>query len=138
MSEPPKAEVFQTKEDMERAHPDASWAQWGPVLKYKGRLFVQTYMGQHEWWIYAVDDIRESYPDPGYWGTSFGCGYIADEWVEVVSLLSQNKEELGSPEREGKPITGDAITFGDRKKLLEYLGPEDPLYAELSNPEESS
>jgi hypothetical protein len=98
------------------------WERSGPILKYGEKLYVQVYLGQHEWLIVNVDDPTEMHPDPGWEGTQYGWAFIFGSFK-----LNWNGEPLDPPERlAGKPITGDALLFSEPEKLRDYLGAGDP------------
>ena len=122
-----KAERFETREALLKAHPGAAWHEYGPVHRYGDTLYVVTYLGAHQWLAFNVDDLRDVHPDPGWEGTDYGQAYVPEIHVKYAMAGNQMKPELEPPERLGKPITGDMYLFADQDKLEKYLGPDDPL-----------
>jgi len=121
-----EAEIFSDREALLEAHPSAQWHEYGPIHKHDGKLFVQVYLGQHEWIAISVEDTSERYLDPGWEGTEFGWGFVP----EGDHFQYPDGEDISAPEREGKPITVDQFLFADRDKLEAYLGKDDPLLKE--------
>lgn len=122
-----KAEIFSDREALLEAHPGAQWHEHGPIHKHDGKLFVQVYLGQHEWIAINVEDTSDCYYDPGWEGTEFGWGYVSEADVDWNNCPD---EDISPPEREGKPITSDQWLFTERDKLEAYLGKDDPLLKE--------
>jgi hypothetical protein len=119
---------YATQEELLAAHPGAECNQYGPVLKYNGREFVQVYFGQHEWFIISLEDPNEFHDDPGWDGTTFGYAFVDCQdtkyWRKVFTTAEVWEV---TPEREGRPVTGDAVLMGDKDKLTNYLGPDDQI-----------
>ena len=131
-----KAERFNTREELLAAHPKAQDHEYGPIHKVPGveypeyntrtedKYYVQVYAGQHEWISINVEDTSERYNDPGWEGTEYGWGFVP---YDAKNFWPTSVLKIYPPERDGKPLTGDAILFMDKDKLLEYLGPDDPV-----------
>jgi len=116
-----------------RAHPKANWHEHGPIHKHEDELHVQVYFGQHEWGVVNVEDSTKIFFDPGWEGTEYGWGYISEadvDWGNCPQI------EIFPPECEGKPITSDQWLLARPDKLVEYLGPNDPLIAKLNTEKE--
>lgn len=124
---PAKAARYETREALQKAHPQAKWHEEGPVHKHGDKFYVQVYLGQHEWLAVNVDDVREVWSDPGWEGTEYGCAYVPEEEIKYAADVGVTRGEIEPPERPGKPITGDEILFAKKEKLAEYLAPGDPL-----------
>lgn len=121
------AERYATREEVLTAHPGAQWHEYGPVLKYGDVFRVQTYLGQHEWLAVNVADVRDVLADAGWEGDVFGYAFVADEHISHALDVDRKLASTEPPVRSaGKPITGDALLFGDTAKLQAYLGPDDP------------
>lgn len=119
--------VYPTEKALLAAHPGAPDSRYGIVYKYGEKRCVQVYQGQHEWTTFNVDDPREAWDDPGWIGVALGFAFVPDDLFEYLSVLGV-KEEIEPPFRDGyKPATYDLMLFGDRDKITEYLGADDPL-----------
>lgn len=125
-----KAERYDSQEAVLTAHPGARWEEYGPVHRHGDALYVQVYLGQHEWLAFCVEDAREVWSDPGWEGTLHGWAYLPRENAAYATELG-TRGEICPPERPGKPITGDELLQADLEKLRAYLGPDDPLRAAL-------
>ena len=118
--------VLSSREEvLSKYGPNIKDSRTGPIHKHDGLLYVQIYMGQHEWLALQVEDPTVVFLDPGWEGTEFGWGVVdessfPEDWPN---------EEIGPPEREGKPITVDGLLFAKTDKLKAYLGENDPLCA---------
>ena len=99
------------------------WHLEGPIHRHQGKLFVQVYLGQHEWLAISVDDPQVAFRDQGWEGTEFGWGVVD----KADFPKAYPDEEIDLPDREGQPVRHDDILFADKDKLIAYLGPEDPI-----------
>lgn len=123
-----KAEKFDNEEELLDKHPGAKWHEYGPIHKHGEKYFVQVYLGQHEWLSINVDNISEIYYSPGWLGDEFGWAYVPET---ALSGFSWPAEEIDPPQRPGKPITGDEVMFGEKDKIIKYLGEDDPIAKNL-------
>lgn len=109
--DPKTVERFESREALQEAHPGAQWHEYGPIHKHEGVLYVQVYLGQHEWIAVLLEDTRTCHNDPGWEGTEFGYGWVSEADLKDGMHLGC-KDHLPPPESEGEPITVDQILFG--------------------------
>mgnify|MGYP007046946535 CR=1 FL=1 len=111
--EPKPIEQFESRDLMLEAHPNSRCHQYGPLHKHEGVLYVQTYLGQHEWVAFLASDTRVCHEDPGWVGTMFGYGWLSEDDFMDGTVLGQ-RDTLPPPESEGEPTTVDQILFGTK------------------------
>lgn len=130
-----KALRYESKEALLAAHPRAPWHCYGPVHRHGEAYYIQTYLGQHKWLAINVEDTSDVRSDPGWAGTVYGYAFVEESDITAALRWEKNCQpmlEIDPPEREGKPITGDAWLQGDKAKVIEYLGPDDPISRSLA------
>lgn len=137
--QPSKADIFETKEELEAALPDLRAkstaherykGEWGPIHDHGGVRYVQVYLGQHEWLAMNIDNLMDVYEDPGWEGTEHGYAWVPYEEIRYALDLDINRGKSLEPPNRGenrKAITYDDLLFGDKERLREYLGEDDPL-----------